>query len=267
MFYSTEYQQCTEGPCDDNDAFRSFYHDGQRYVATEDCYDMGLPGMGRYGETFGLAGEPWIVPTDPLAVNTLLGAGDLNHLEEGLSTAVSPQPVSPNYSANGGSLALLRPSAYYDIPTPGSSLASPANSAGPVGYGDAAPKRRREVGSEASDQAAKKRRIHNASHQCPFCNKTFTRSGNTKDHMSRHEDRREHRCREPGCTSRFNTPGQLKSHLKHRHRYVAGCRPVAANFPLRGSFPAADAAVNAPHLGANWAESDWDRYRLMRNTA
>ncbi|KAL1692824.1 hypothetical protein GGG16DRAFT_111722 [Schizophyllum commune] len=77
------------------------------------------------------------------------------------------------------------------------------------------------IGSDAHAAASISRRSstgQEAAFVCIYCAKTFTRKSTRDDHVLRHENRKRYPCAERGCSSRFNTEGGLKSHLKNVHK-------------------------------------------------
>jgi uncharacterized Zn-finger protein len=69
-----------------------------------------------------------------------------------------------------------------------------------------------ETGIFQIRNTADARRKGPAPFSCPNCDATFTRKHNLENHMSSHEDRRPHLCRQPDCGRSFT-----RWHDRNRH--------------------------------------------------
>ncbi|KAL1702211.1 hypothetical protein EV121DRAFT_293525 [Schizophyllum commune] len=128
--------------------------------------------------------------------------GRLTHLAP--SSSGSPPPPSPATS-------IASMGAYHTPPSPSDATRGLDRT---MGF-------RRDVGSEAQAAASLRRRdpehVGDSEFQCKECNKTFTRRHNLNNHLLRHADRKQYSCNVHNCASRFNTSGDLKSHIKKMH--------------------------------------------------
>ena len=137
------------------------------------------------------------------------------------SPSGSPPPLSP-------AMSIASMGAYHIPPSPSDATRGLDRT---MGF-------RRDVGSEAQAAASLRRRdpehVRDSVFQCKECDKTFTRRHNLNsaspdcgigsvahpllvDHLLRHADRKQYACIEHNCASRFNTSGDLKSHIKKMH--------------------------------------------------
>ncbi|KAL1666408.1 hypothetical protein GGF50DRAFT_125682 [Schizophyllum commune] len=68
--------------------------------------------------------------------------------------------------------------------------------------------------------AAFRRRKADGSIMCPVfcCDMTFTRLGHLRDHLLVHENKMRYHCTAAGCGKRYNTRGNLRSHVRHCHK-------------------------------------------------
>ncbi|KAL1751812.1 hypothetical protein FB107DRAFT_251245 [Schizophyllum commune] len=120
------------------------------------------------------------------------------------SPSGSPPPLSP-------AMSIASMGAYHIPPSPSDATRGLDRT---MGF-------RRDVGSEAQAAASLRRRdpehVGDSIFQCNECDKTFTRRHNLNNHLLRHADRKQYACNEHNCASRFNTSGDLKSHIKKMH--------------------------------------------------
>jgi len=54
-------------------------------------------------------------------------------------------------------------------------------------------------------------------HECHYCNKRFSVKTSLKNHIARHENRKEYTCSYAGCGKAFTELGTLKRHVGTVH--------------------------------------------------
>ncbi|KAM6490705.1 hypothetical protein JOM56_014048 [Amanita muscaria] len=73
----------------------------------------------------------------------------------------------------------------------------------------------RTVGSPLIQQASARRRKKDGTHQCPYCNSTFTSSQNLQYHINVHLGLKPYICTE--CSFATAYPPTLRKHIQKRH--------------------------------------------------
>ncbi|TRM56435.1 hypothetical protein BD626DRAFT_519500 [Schizophyllum amplum] len=90
----------------------------------------------------------------------------------------------------------------------GPPTSSPSNVDGPMGQTVAIQERRYKSGAPSP-------------HVCHLCGNTFARACNLREHQLRHDQKRAFACSAHGCNSRYNTPGDLRKHVRTKHAGAA----------------------------------------------
>ncbi|TRM58120.1 hypothetical protein BD626DRAFT_512870 [Schizophyllum amplum] len=67
------------------------------------------------------------------------------------------------------------------------------------------------------DQAINGRRETEPKYIC-HCGQTFTSASHLRDHDERHRNEMQCPCDASGCSMRFNTKGDLRSHIRNKHQ-------------------------------------------------
>ncbi|KAI5895902.1 uncharacterized protein SCHCODRAFT_02620554 [Schizophyllum commune H4-8] len=129
----------------------------------------------------------------------------------GPPTYFTPSPLAPPPPPSPA-MSTASMGAYHIPPSPSDATRGLDQTIGP----------RRDVGSEAQAAASHQRRhpenVGESKFRCDMCGRTFTRKHNYNDHLLRHANQKQFACDTPSCASRFNTNGDLKSHIKKMHR-------------------------------------------------